>query len=513
MRYLQIFLIICQLLFLKLVILPAQTINKVVSAKANYDLLLDRFKVYIEYYIVNEEVQSLYSDALEYAELKDYSVASVLLEEAISILKSDQDDAENKDLLTMVSIPGAQKTGTEFKFGIISGIDYNNQEFEVGFFESDSVVREEINKPYLGLSTRIKTIYAEHGFLDFYNSLRYDRENLRDDYRIRWQTNADFYIQYAGYWNQAQVSESSSYWDQILSARMGNQITSDLTFTLLNNFNYKSYRIFSLYLRDYYRNRFNGFLEWKASVLGTVGIEYINEFNETLGHSDNDYLQHDIRLGLRNNPIQTYYYSLLLDAGIRDYSIQLDDSLIHNKYKAFSVEAIYEVAILRDFKLTFEDNFIYKIYHTKSSLEPDYYWNYMRPGLGFQLLDNFEIGAGYEWEFKEHISSPVYEYNVNEQNYNSDGMFFSLNYFSISGFYISSSLSYQWRRYPSSITNDLISIYSNQNIFSIMFIAYIPISDHLYLNSFITYDNDQDIDFDQQNNRSTIITFDLEYIF
>ena len=91
MRYIQFFLVIYQLLFIKLTMLPAQTINMVVNARANYDLLLDRFKVYIEYYIKNEEVHSLYNDAMEYANLEDYCIASVLLKEAISILKSDPD--------------------------------------------------------------------------------------------------------------------------------------------------------------------------------------------------------------------------------------------------------------------------------------------------------------------------------------------------------------------------------------------------------------------------------------
>lgn len=509
MRYFQVFLVIYQLLFLMVIILPAQKVSEVVNARANYDLLLNRFKVYIDYYFMKEEVQKLYDDALEYARLEDFDIASILLEEALYILKSQQHDSDAQE----IPVPQAGKTGADFKFGLLSGMDYNSQEFEVGFLESDSTVKEEFNRPYVGLSTRFKTIYAEQASFEIYNSLRFDKENLRDDYRIRWQTDADLYLQYAGYWNEARVSESSSYWDQILSAKMSNRLTANLFFSLFNIFNYKSYRTISLYLRDYYRNRLNGLLEWKTPAFGIIGFEYINEFNETLGHKDNDYLQHNIRIGFRNGNMQSYYYNLLFDAAIRDYSIQFDDSLVNNKFRGLSIEVIYEVSILRDFKLILEDNFSYKVYQSKSSLEPDYYWNYMRPGLRFQFMNNFEIGAGYEWEFKEHISSPLYEYNVNEQNYNSDGIFLSVNYFSISGLYITSSLSYQWRRYPQSITNDLISIYSNQNIFSIMIIAYMPITNHLNFNSFITYDNDQDIDFDQQNNQSTIFTLELEYIF
>jgi hypothetical protein len=79
--------------------------------------------------------------------------------------------------------------------------------------------------------------------------------------------------------------------------------------------------------------------------------------------------------------------------------------------------------------------------------------------------------------------------------------------------YVTTSVSYQWRRYPDSITNDLISLYSNRNIFSAMILVYLPITSHLTLNCFSTFDNDDDIDFDQQNNQSTIFTLELEYIF
>jgi hypothetical protein len=242
-------------------------------------------------------------------------------------------------------------------------------------------------------------------------------------------------------------------------------------------------------------------------------MEYGNEFNESLGDEDNDYRQHSIRFGIRNNNIQRYYYNFSMEGAFRNYTILFDDSLQHNKYNSLDIEVIYEIAVIKDFSITIEDNFLHKVYKRKSTLEPDYYWNYLRPGIKFNFLDNLEIGLGYEWELKEHLTNTPENYDVNEQNYNSDGIFLLLNYFSLRGIYISTSISYQWRRYPQSITNDLISIYSNRNIFSVMLIGYIPISSHFNLNAFITYDNDEDIDFDQQNNQSTIFNVELEYLF
>jgi len=61
--------------------------------------------------------------------------------------------------------------------------------------------------------------------------------------------------------------------------------------------------------------------------------------------------------------------------------------------------------------------------------------------------------------------------------------------------------------------NDILSIYSNQNVLSLTMMAYWPLMPGLYLNTYIMYDTDQDIDIDQMSNQSTIITAELEYRF
>lgn len=102
---------------------------------------------------------------------------------------------------------------------------------------------------------------------------------------------------------------------------------------------------------------------------------------------------------------------------------------------------------------------------------------------------------------------------MSEQNYNSDGIFLSLSYLNTTGSYFSASVSYQWRRYPQSATNDILSLYSNRNILSVTAMVNWPLLTNLFLNTYIMYDNDQDIDLDQQNNHSTIFTAELEYKF
>jgi len=514
MKFVNVILVILQLFVIKVVVAPAQKVSEIADAKTTFDMLLTRFQIYLEYYTLNDDTKQLYDEAVQYGQSKEYEIGAIILEEALELLKVE--DASSSEFITsypipMTSIP--KTSGQNFNFSVLSGMDFNRQEFELGFVESDSTIEEEFSKPYVGLRARYSLNNGEHNVFEIQNSIRYDKENLRDDYRIRWQPISSFYILYSGYWNEARVAETYSYWDQVIASRLSVDLSRTLYFSFFNTFNYKSYRTQNFYLKDFYRNRFNALGEWRTSLLGTASFEYWNEINESLGLQDNDYNQNNVRLGIRNDSFEKFYYNFLVDGGTREYVIQFDDSLIFNSFQSFGVEAIYEIGIIQEIKLIVENNFLYKFYEQKSSLEPDYYWNFLRPGFRISPVSQIDIGVGYEWEFKEHTASPLDSYNVNEQNYSSHGMFVSLNYFSLGGTYLTASVSYQWRRYPNSLTNDLISLYSNRNILSLMLLAYLPLTSNFTFNVFATFDNDKDIDFDQQNNQSTIFTVELEYTF
>ncbi len=59
MKIIQVILIILQLFVIKIVVAPAQKVSEISDAKTAYDLLLTRFKIYIEYYTLSEETKQL----------------------------------------------------------------------------------------------------------------------------------------------------------------------------------------------------------------------------------------------------------------------------------------------------------------------------------------------------------------------------------------------------------------------------------------------------------------------
>jgi hypothetical protein len=198
---------------------------------------------------------------------------------------------------------------------------------------------------------------------------------------------------------------------------------------------------------------------------------------------------------------------------MRRYVLYYEDSIILNKFYQYGANLYLDFPLVHRLKVVVENNFRFKKYAEKSSLEPDYYWNYLRPGFILNIISGLDLNLGYEWEIRRHRPHIDNLYDVEEQNYDSNGIFTSLNLMTIAGTYLSAAVSYQYRRYPQAATNELISIYSNRNLLSVFFMAYIPVIDNLFFNAYITYDNDQDIDLDQQNNQSIMINAELEFKF
>ena len=162
---------------------PAQQVSELADAKSAYDLMLTRFKIYLEYYTLDEETKLLYEEALQYGQNNEYEIGMILLEEALEMLKNEQESTSNVVAPSSLSGYSSMRTSQQdFNLSIISGLDFNRQEFELGFVESDSTVKEEFSKPYIGLSARYYLSNGEHNVIDFQNSIRFDKYIFKQKY-------------------------------------------------------------------------------------------------------------------------------------------------------------------------------------------------------------------------------------------------------------------------------------------------------------------------------------------
>lgn len=479
-----------------------------------YSILFDQISIYADMNKLSSENDLLLQDAISFASTNDYQLAIIYLEELLFILQfSDSPVIKLDENNRIENIPGQvsgrpQQHAPGLRLSLVSGIDYNKQEFDIGYFESDSAILEQISRPYIGFVGGFIYQFNPVYSIELSNALRYDNDFLRNDYKITWRAGSVFALNFGGYWNQSNSILSSSFWEHELNARYYKRIAPTIALSIENNYRHKSYRHTSFYVVDYFRNRFVSVAEWSL-----FRFEYNNELNESLGSSDLDYMQHMLVMGIRNTPGEPFVFDLNIDLSLRKYTLTFDTNLINNVYNQLGATGYISFTLTMWSKLIIEENFIFKSYKEKNSLEPDYFWNLVRPGVVINFTSNFETTLGYEHEFRNHRTVSDDIFDVSEQNYSSNGLFLAFAYINSNGSYLSASVSHQWRRYPDSPMNDILSIYSNQNVLSLTMMAYWPIMTGLYLNTYVMYDTDQDIDIDQMNSQSTIITAELEYRF
>jgi hypothetical protein len=461
-----------------------------------YELLLMQVKIYHELAALSEENTVLLSEAQEYAASGEYEIAVIYLEQILSTIPKSSESIE------------AEKF-SPLNISISSGVDFNRQEFELGYLQSDSIILEEFTKPYIGISLT----YTPPLPVIISNIIRYDNDNIRNDYRLRWTKQQDWTLQYSGYLNLSTSDNSYSFWAHDLIGQYQLFSNDHHTLYLNNYFYYKNYENKYPGLYDFLRNRFELSDQWSPHTPYSLQLQYNNELHANLLGEHMDYNQNSLRLGYRVSSPVSFNHWLSFEGLIRTYKYQYLDTLQQNKYTQFNLNTYLGFPITNIFRFEIEYSGTNKLYREDTVYEPDYLWHYLRPAVIANLTRTLETGLGWEYESKLHSNSLTEDIIIKEQDYFANGLFLLLNYSSHKGSYISLSGSYQMRRYPSSDSEDLLTLYSNRNILSVYLAAYIPFSQHFYFNTFVTYDNDQDIDLDQQDTQSTIFSAEIGYKF
>ena len=118
------------------------------------------------------------------------------------------------------------------------------------------------------------------------------------------------------------------------------------------------------------------------------------------------------------------------------------------------------------------------------------------------------------FEYKRHfIFSGAEQVYIEEQNYSGNGVVFGLEYYKYKGMLLSFEAGYTWRRYPDAVVEAVGSFYTDRNVLNLNLLFQFPVTDNINFNIFASYDNDQDLDSDAGNTRSSIFSAEFQYKF
>jgi hypothetical protein len=470
--------------------------------KEGYELLLMEVELLKAYKSLPQEVNELIASAQEMRDKGQYDIALVYLEEAVSIIN--------------ISFTGAGDGSQEenFSFNLISGVDYNRHEFELGFSQSDSTLLDELTKPYIALKTNYT---PDNKLFLLQNVLRYDRENFQTELKVGKEkkfTSTALNMSIGAIYDRNYTYSYLGYSEYHADFNFKKtDYLSKWYWNMQNSTRLKKYNNQSETIPDFLRNSFSVYLIRNFGFLNNIQGSYNFDINESLDFSNNDFNEHSS--GLKYQQVFFDKLKIITDARHRYYTYQYSfiDTI---KNTSLTYTAIPEISYILNPALRFTLNYRmdFKTFKIKSEQEPDYISNYINPSVSINLNGNTSFNLGYVFDSRKHYTQQELDNQyIKDQDFRADGVRATADYSGTNGLFVSFSTEYTFRRYPNSDTNGDFSIYSNRNILNILLFSQIPLTEKISLGIIGSFDNDKDLDIDFNDSVSSFFTLEFSYTF
>jgi len=502
--------------FYMLVIALCNTLFCQDGENGDYELLLLEIDVLRSYSTFSKNTNTLIDSAKEQALKGDYDIAIVFLEEAkseISILKKK---------INPKAVLSSKKT---LFFNFLTGIDYNRQEFELGFEQSDSVLLDELSKPFVGFN--LKYLNAKNTF-QIENRLRYDKENLQTELFLKNTSQNNYFglnTKIGTVYDKNFAYSDLGYLEFFADLNFKSiDLNYDWYWSIKNLTRYKKFKQATQTIPNFIRNTFSTYVVRNFDLYKNLQFDYNFDFNESLQYINNDFKEHDAGISYQDIFLRRLKFKVSTRSRIsnfnylvQDNNLETDimrDSSFTNRSNTYFFNPNFIFEINSDLSIDLNYKADFKSYDIKTEQEPDYTFQYVNPAFIINFNEMTRLKVGYVFEEKVHKTEPDLEKQyIKDQNYSSKGISTGVDYSSLSGIIISLNAEYMLRRYPNVQDDVSFSIYSNRNVLNILFFAQIPVSEKMSLNAIASYDNDKDIDSDFNDSISSFYTFEVSYSF
>ncbi len=472
------------------------------SARNDYYSLILEVELRQSYNNFSDDQNSLIDSAKVYAQKDDYEMAMLFLETVL--VNTQQNSAV--DFVEKEKV----KTNTEWQIELTSGIDYNRQEFELGYSLEDSTLLDEVTKPFLGIG--INYIYKS---LSLNNNFRTDKENITNIFSAAISDN----INSMKYRIEGQyLFDNNSLYKELSFNEINNNLHLD--YNLKNNWNlyitnlfrYKKYHEPSKTVASFFRNMSALSLSKSYTFAHLLQLSYYLDYNESIDSQNNDFNENNVYLSYKGQIKKTI---INLDANYRlmSFRYSITDSLIENKSNTFSVTPSIGYRFEKIY-LSVNSIYVKKKYEDKTEQEPDYTQWRIAPEIEYYFSSMFSVSLNYFFEKRKHKTyKGLQNIYIQEQDYQSNGTEIGINYTSLAGFLFSGGVTFSQRKYPNSIDDSAFSLYSDRNILSIFLFSQFPIWKNVSGSLIVLYDNDKDKDSDNNDTQSSFYTFEIKYSF
>jgi len=444
---------------------------------------------------------ALLDSAEVYATRGEYFLAIIFLEEWLAEPGKLRESAVLK--------PSPEQN--PLRISISSGVDYNRQEFEIGFVETDSVLSEQINMPFVNLSMEYTLPSATQAINRISLENRYDKDV--------WQPALELYFRYPSWsaafnvlYEQNKALPDFTFLESDIQYYYLKKIGKSHEFSVSEVLRYKNYQKVSEYFPDYLKN--DASVRWSSFFhhSGSATLYFQNGINQSLASKHND-LQEN-KFGFKFTDRLFQFWTPALDCSYDTYNFTYlsQDSLIANRSQGYKFALDQSIDLTNSLQAGLDLDYQKKTYREKSALDPDYNLIISEAKIIWQPDLRFSLESGYHYETKRHVQPGSEEdVYISEQNYFGHGLLLGLDLQMSERFLLWFSSGYTWRRYPDAAQESALTLYTDRNIFNLFLTMSYQITERLNLDVFCAYDNDQDKDTDRNDTRSTILNAELQY--
>jgi len=468
-------------------------------------------------------ILSLEEEANYFAIQNDWETALDLVNQALELCISPQTDdskldysAANGNNLSLPVSSFSLLPSDIWQWTVEIGTDYSRQEYEMSFIESDSVILEQLNNPFIAIYL-FRNVQHNRYNTQVYSYLRGDRELLQSNATLALESN-----NYDRYWRLEAQSDlfyqhqdlSGSFWENSLRGSWNRLLAANWRFSLYSQARYKlsfpadsSYGDVitgdvSLSLRKYLQ-----VLTWLELM---IRPSYFNE-NQQLGLR---YSQIQGRVELNHRQSYNRFYLAQLNYYFRHFRSRQPSSEYLNQYTTIQPIAELEIPLFLPFGISARAEWESRRFSTPDISYSNYNAASLEAQVKFYFSDYNSFGLGYVHEWETHFSDNADNQKIVEQeNFTANGLVISVDLVKTNGLLLNFSYQYTLRTYPNAGANDLFGFYSNRRIHSLQGLGYIPLGRHWQFQFFANYDNDRDRDRDYNDNFSTIFNIGLQYKF
>jgi len=487
-------------------------------------VVLDQFRQSVE----------LLEQADKFSAMKDFETAVIILETAFDVAKMPLTEAESEP--GHIAFATAANPRWQWTREAVAGVDYWQQQFELGFSE-DSLYSENNGNPFTGLRVKVSKGEELKNFFSAYSLLKASRDYTSGELELRGRR--AFSAQFAGSLTNRVEGTSYrrgsdlKYWQNASTLGLAFYPNRQLRVELKDEFRYRRYRNESSIYPNYFYNQ-TGIRGSYAGLSTRMDAAYDYATRVHPSFSENDYLEHRVDAAIYQATAVNSSIYLQNIWRYRDYARGLSDSTYQNTYY---YQNTYQEEYLRgDFRIGLgpkvairvEGDFTLRQHEIPNLIVPDFSHTYLNPQLLFKIFRDLEVGVGYMYLLRLNAENIVQQGAVfataagnadadtpKYQDYISNGFTFSIELFKTNGLMLSVNNIYEMRDYPNATTQSHRDMgYTNKNINTLLFFLAMNLSAKLQLNVLANLDDDRSRESDtHSDSKSTLFSVDLSYSF